>query len=419
MTEVATNDPIPTPPEDEVKLEDDAIVKNDDIKLTHKLTYQWTFWYYNGNLRSNNWEDNILELASASYVEDFWTVFRHLPVPSQLPDSHDYMFFRSGIQPIYEKEENCNGGILEVGNINSSSTPQLFDVLWMQSLLALIGHQFEDETVHICGIFAKKRSKTRVALWLNTKDKSTVQRIGYTWKNVCQFIQSTKMQFKAHTDRGFMFEYLDKAELSHKCEVIIIDDNSPDGTFEIARDLQKFYGEQKIVLRSREKKLGLGTAYIYGMEVAKGDYVIIMDADLSHHPKFIPEFINLREKHNYDIVTGTRYSGNGGVYGWDVRRKIISRTANYITQILLRPGVSDLTGSFRLYRAESLKKLMSLCQSKGYVFQMEMMVRASKENMTIGEVPITFVDRIYGESKLDNGEIIGFAKGLIWLVCTI
>ncbi len=96
---------------------------------------------------------------------------------------------------------------------------------------------------------------------------------------------------------------------------------------------------------------------------------------------------NRKQKENdYDIVTGTRYSGNGGVYGWNLKRKTISRGANFVTQVLLRPGVSDLTGSFRLYKREVLKKLISACKSKGYVFQMEMIARANQFKFSIAEV---------------------------------
>merc|ERR1712210_401730 len=183
-------------------------------------------------------------------------------------------------------------------------------------------------------------------------------------------------------------------------EVIIIDDGSPDGTLEVAKQLQKIYCASKIVLRSREKKLGLGTAYIHGLKHAIG------------------EFIKLQAQNNLDIVTGTRYVDGGGVFGWDLKRKIVSRGANLLTQILLRPGVSDLTGSFRLYKREVLGTLVQACVSKGYVFQMEMMVRARQNSFTIGEVPITFVDRFYGESKLGANEISGFVKGLLYLFAT-
>lgn len=201
-------------------------------------------------------------------------------------------------------------------------------------------------------------------------------------------------------------------------EIIVIDDGSPDGTLEAAKQLQTIYGSDKIVLRPREKKLGLGTAYIHGIKHATGNFIIIMDADLSHHPKFIKQFIEAQETQKYDIVTGTRYKGNGGVYGWDFKRKLISRGANLLTQILLRPGVSDLTGSFRLYKKEVLEDLVKSCVSKGYVFQMEMVVRARQKGYTIGEVPISFVDRVYGESKLGGSEIFQFVHGLLYLFAT-
>uniref|UniRef100_A0A4W6G2H6 Dolichol-phosphate mannosyltransferase subunit 1 n=1 Tax=Lates calcarifer TaxID=8187 RepID=A0A4W6G2H6_LATCA len=222
-------------------------------------------------------------------------------------------------------------------------------------------------------------------------------------------------------------------ESGYNYEIIVIDDGSPDGTLEVAEQLQKIYGEDKILLRPRAKKLGLGTAYIHGMKHATGNFIIIMDADLSHHPKFIPEFIEKQKEGDYDLVSGTRYRGNGGVYGWDLRRKLIrfhflffplspslinSRGANFLTQVLLRPGASDLTGSFRLYKKKVLESLVERCVSKGYVFQMEMIVRARQLNYTVGEVPISFVDRVYGESKLGGNEIVSFVKGLLTLFAT-
>ena len=118
---------------------------------------------------------------------------------------------------------------------------------------------------------------------------------------------------------------------------------------------------------------------------------------------------------SFDIVTGTRYQGNGGVFGWDLRRKLTSRVANYLADTLLAPGVSDLTGSFRLYKRASIDAIMSKMEGTGYVFQMEIIIRARQLDMSIGEVPITFVDRIYGESKLGAGEIVAYLKGLATL----
>ncbi|CAF1143266.1 unnamed protein product [Didymodactylos carnosus] len=210
-------------------------------------------------------------------------------------------------------------------------------------------------------------------------------------------------------------EYMSNELPSIVYEIIVIDDNSPDGTLAVGRELQALFGPEKIVLKPRSGKLGLGSAYIHGMKYARGNFIIIMDADLSHHPKYIPEFIRKQKERNYDIVTGSRYMAGGGVAGWDLKRKIISSGANLLTQICLRPPVSDVTGSFRLYRKELLQELIQKCQSKGYVFQMEMIVRATKMEKKIAQIPIIFVDRLYGESKLGGQEIFLFAKGLIKL----
>ncbi|KAI0298004.1 nucleotide-diphospho-sugar transferase [Russula brevipes] len=212
-------------------------------------------------------------------------------------------------------------------------------------------------------------------------------------------------------------------------EVIVVDDNSPDGTQDVARQLATVYGGDKIVLKPRAGKLGLGTAYIHGLNFCTGDFVIIMDADLSHHPKFIPQFIRLQQAHNLDIVTGTRYrktssppmpgTAPGGVHGWDLKRKFVSRGANFLADTVLDPGVSDLTGSFRLYKISVLRHIITLTISRGYVFQMEMMVRARALGYTVGEVPITFVDRLFGESNLDAGEVVQYAKGVWTLFTTV
>lgn len=140
-----------------------------------------------------------------------------------------------------------------------------------------------------------------------------------------------------------------------------------------------------------------------------------MDADFSHHPKFIPEMIRVQSVKDYDIVTGTRYAGDGGVHGWDLKRKVVSRGANLFADTMLRPGVSDLTGSFRLYKKDVLDKVIAKVQSKGYVFQMELMVLAKSMGYNVAEVPISFVDRVYGESKLGGDEVVQYAQGVLSL----
>ncbi|URE02231.1 dolichol-phosphate mannosyltransferase [Musa troglodytarum] len=201
-------------------------------------------------------------------------------------------------------------------------------------------------------------------------------------------------------------------------EVVIVDDGSPDGTQDIIKQLQNVYGDDLILLRARPKKLGLGTAYYDGLKHASGDFIIIMDADLSHHPKYLPNFIRKQMETGASIVTGTRYVRNGGIHGWNLVRKLTSRGANVLAQTLLWPAVSDLTGSFRLYERTAFEDVVSSCVSKGYVFQMEMIVRASRKGYHIEEVPITFVDRVYGSSKLGGSEIVEYLKGLFYLLFT-
>jgi len=206
---------------------------------------------------------------------------------------------------------------------------------------------------------------------------------------------------------------------SHDWEIIVVDDASPDGTLDVAKQLQGVYGEHRIILRPRPGKLGLGSAYIHGLDHCTGNFVVIMDADLSHHPKFLREFIRVQRQGDYDIVTGTRYAPGGGVHGWDLKRKVISRGANLLSTLALWPRVSDVTGSFRLYRKSVLQTLITATISRGYVFQMEIIVRARVAGMTIAEVPITFVDRVFGESKLGGDEVVAYASGIFALVRSV
>lgn len=112
-------------------------------------------------------------------------------------------------------------------------------------------------------------------------------------------------------------------------------------------------------------------------------------------------------------MTGTRYVTGGGVWGWNLNRKLISATANYFADTILGLGVSDLTGSFRLYKKPVLEALIAANKSKGYAFQMEMIVRARQLKFSIGEVPVTFVDRLYGTSKLGLKDIAEYGSGLV------
>ncbi|TLD30322.1 hypothetical protein PspLS_02257 [Pyricularia sp. CBS 133598] len=197
-------------------------------------------------------------------------------------------------------------------------------------------------------------------------------------------------------------------------ELIIVDDGSPDGTQDVAKQLVEVF-KPHVVLQTRTGKLGLGTAYVHGLQFAKGNYIIIMDADFSHHPKFIPQMIERQKSADYDIVTGTRYAPGGGVHGWDLKRRMTSKGANIMADTLLRPGVSDLTGSFRLYKRNVLEKLFETTDVRGFSMQMALAVTAKAMGYSIAEVPITFVDRVYGDSKLGGEEIVEYAKGVFSL----
>lgn len=201
-------------------------------------------------------------------------------------------------------------------------------------------------------------------------------------------------------------------------ELVIVDDGSPDGTQDVAKQLVKAYSPH-VQLQTRTGKLGLGTAYVHGLQFARGNYIIIMDADFSHHPKFIPQMIARQKERDYDIVTGTRYAGDGGVYGWDLKRKLTSKGANIFADTVLRPGVSDLTGSFRLYKRSVLEKLFEQTEARGFTMQMALAVTAKAKGYSIAEVPISFVDRVYGDSKLGGEEIVEYAKGVLQLWWTI
>lgn len=195
-------------------------------------------------------------------------------------------------------------------------------------------------------------------------------------------------------------------------EIVIVDDNSPDGTIQVAEKLRDIFDKNRIILLSRPGKLGLGSAYCDGLKICNGDFVFLMDADMSHHPQHIPQFIAKQAESDYDIVTGTRYAQGGGTAGWDFKRVLASRGANLLATLLLNPHISDLTGSFRLYKKSVLEELMKTVKGKAYVFQMEVIVRAKCRGFSIAEVPIVFVDRLYGESKLGANEIVSYLKGL-------
>lgn len=196
--------------------------------------------------------------------------------------------------------------------------------------------------------------------------------------------------------------------------ILIVDDNSPDGTSDIVRKLQSAIGE-KLHLLSRAGKMGLGTAYVagfkYGLE--KGfDYIFEMDADFSHDPEEIPNF--LREIKEYDVVLGSRYITGANVANWPLRRLLLSYYANKYARIVTGIKVYDTTGGFKCFRREVLAAIdLDDIHSNGYAFQIEMNFRAWRKKFRIKEIPIVFVDRHAGTSKMSKA-IVREAVGLVW-----
>jgi dolichol-phosphate mannosyltransferase len=196
--------------------------------------------------------------------------------------------------------------------------------------------------------------------------------------------------------------------------IVVVDDNSPDGTYE---EVLSFKDKMKITAIKREKKLGLGTAYKSALEECTGSFVIIMDADLSHDPGYIKTMIDIQKEEDCDIVTGSRYMGveGSGVYGWGLMRRVISRGANNISQIVLGINTSDVTGSFRMYKKKVFETLIGQVKSVGYSYQMEIIFLAERYHFSIRECPIIFMERMYGRSKLQFLEIIQFMYIILYL----
>jgi dolichol-phosphate mannosyltransferase len=199
--------------------------------------------------------------------------------------------------------------------------------------------------------------------------------------------------------------------------VLIVDDNSPDGTADIVRRLQtdSSVGEERLHLLSRPGKMGLGTAYVagfkYGLE--RGfDYLFEMDADFSHDPEEIPNF--LREIQTYDLVLGSRYITGANVANWPLRRLLLSYYANKYARLVTGIKVYDATGGFKCFRREVLETIdLEHIHSNGYAFQIEMNFRAWRKKFKIKEIPIVFVDRRAGTSKMSKS-IVREAMLLVW-----
>jgi len=196
-------------------------------------------------------------------------------------------------------------------------------------------------------------------------------------------------------------------------DILIVDDNSPDGTGSYVSSLAS--SDKRIRIIQREKKLGLGTAYITGFKYAiqnKYDFIFEMDADYSHDPGEIENFLKAIE-HN-DLVLGSRYLTGVNVINWPMRRLILSYFANFYTHFITRLPIHDSTGGYKCFRREVLEAInLDKIKSNGYAFQIEMTYKAWKKGFRIKEISIIFVDRVKGNSKMSR-KIVREAILMVW-----
>jgi dolichol-phosphate mannosyltransferase len=201
-------------------------------------------------------------------------------------------------------------------------------------------------------------------------------------------------------------------KLPADARVLIVDDNSPDGTGKIARRLAE--KEERVRFMHREHKEGLGPAYIAGFRKALAEgagLVLEMDADFSHDPAYLPRLLEAAKR--ADLVIGSRYVEGGGVRNWGPLRRAISRGGSTYARFILGVEVKDLTGGFKCFRREVLAAIdLDAVDARGYAFQIEMTYRALQAGFEVVEVPIVFRDREVGKSKMDSSIV----REAIWRV---
>jgi dolichol-phosphate mannosyltransferase len=185
-------------------------------------------------------------------------------------------------------------------------------------------------------------------------------------------------------------------------DILIVDDNSPDGTGELADQLHE--ADSRIQIIHRTGKLGLGTAYVAGFKYAIShgyDAAFEMDADFSHDPQYLPNFLQAIE--DADLVIGSRYISGGATPNWSLTRRLISGCGNIFARFMLGIPVHDCTAGYRCYRREVLESIdLDSIQSQGYAFQVELAYRVMKQGFVIAETPIVFLDRRVGKSKMSR-----------------
>jgi len=198
-----------------------------------------------------------------------------------------------------------------------------------------------------------------------------------------------------------------------RIHILFVDDNSPDGTGEIADRLAA--ENSRVQVLHRAGKMGLGSAYREGFKIAlaaSSDYIIEMDADFSHDPAMLPLFIEMMSR--YDVVIGSRYTNGVSVVKWPIRLLILSYCASVYTRLITGLHLSDCTGGFKCFKRAVLESIdLGAVKSDGYSFQIEMNYRCHERGFTIGELPIIFVDRHAGSSKMSR-QIVREAVFMVW-----
>ncbi|NNE44587.1 MAG: polyprenol monophosphomannose synthase [Gemmatimonadetes bacterium] len=206
-------------------------------------------------------------------------------------------------------------------------------------------------------------------------------------------------------------------ELDPELSILVVDDNSPDGTGDLAEEMGESTGRVHVL--RRPGKLGLGSAYVDGFKWAlantPAEYVFEMDADFSHDPKYLPEMLRVADEEKADLVIGSRYLGGAvNVVNWPIRRLILSYGANLYARIVTGLPIQDATGGYKCFRRRVLEALdLDDVRSDGYGFQIELNFHSWKKGFEIREIPIVFVDRHSGTSKM-NRKIIYEAFWLVW-----
>ncbi len=197
--------------------------------------------------------------------------------------------------------------------------------------------------------------------------------------------------------------------------VLVVDDNSPDGTGRLADELAA--ADPQLHVLHRAGKLGLGTAILAGMRYAMEhdfDYFVSMDADFSHHPRYLPAMMAGMDKN--DVMIGSRYVPGGGTENWPLKRWLISNGVNLLTRLLMRVGARDASGGFRCYRVSKLRQAhLERMISRGYSFQEEVLYRCRTAGCRVGETPIVFADRRGGVSKVNMREAVRSMGVLLYL----